>query len=234
MNKHLNFRLSGQRLHFSEKVVYLGIILDEHLSWNGHITLLIQKLARATGILAKLRHYVNYETLLSVYYALFDSHIGYSFQSWGHVKNEFLDKISKLQNKAIRIIHRKGNRESVQPLYISARILPINRGLKLKNCLLAFDQQRGTTPSYFKDFWKPMGNNHDNFTKSTKIKLEISRTKTVTYGSYNIKNLVASHWNEVLPNLKIDINTVSKQTLKITFMLFYYLILLPRIVAIIS
>ncbi|XP_057308213.1 uncharacterized protein LOC130646091 [Hydractinia symbiolongicarpus] len=79
VNKRLNFRLSGQRLHLLEEVLYLDMILDEQLSWNGHITLLIQRLARATGILPKLRHFVNYETLLLVYYALFDSHIGHSF-----------------------------------------------------------------------------------------------------------------------------------------------------------
>ena len=214
IQKSLNFRLSGQRVQLSKKVKYLGIDIDEHLNWSSHIAVLLNKLSRATGILAKLRHYVNYHTILSIYYALFDSHVNYSLQSWGHVPNESLDKISKLQNKAMRIIHYKTNRDSVAPLYLQSRILPTHLQLKVKNCLFAFDQQRNNLPPYFRNFCKQMGTQHEHFTKSSKNKLEISRTNTVKYGTYNISNLIAKHWNEIIPQLKIDLEKISKSTLK--------------------
>lgn len=122
VEKRLNFRLSGQQILPVKQVTYLGVALDEHLSWNIHIPLLTKKLSRTTGILAKLRHYVSYKTLLSVYYALFSSHIGYSIQSWGHVSNEDMNKISKLQNKALRIIHFKSNKDPSQSLYLQSKL----------------------------------------------------------------------------------------------------------------
>jgi len=60
LKKNLNFRLSGQRIILKKKVTYLGIQLDEHLSWKPYLDELIPKLARSNGILSKLRHYVDY------------------------------------------------------------------------------------------------------------------------------------------------------------------------------
>ena len=40
------------------------------------------KLSRTNGILSKLRHYVPKKTMLSVYYALFYSHMTYGSLVW--------------------------------------------------------------------------------------------------------------------------------------------------------
>ena len=52
-------------------VKYLGIHLDPHLHWKYHIHELSMKLSRATGMLSKIRHYVSYNTLISIYYVNF-------------------------------------------------------------------------------------------------------------------------------------------------------------------
>lgn len=111
ITKKLNFRLSGQKLMTSTHAIYLGLTLDENLTWENHLHGLILKLSRSTGILAKLRHYLDYKTLISVYHALFESHVKYCLLTLGHTTRELLDKIEKLQNKALRIMHFKNPRE---------------------------------------------------------------------------------------------------------------------------
>ena len=61
------------RKHISRSgsVKFLGVLLDETLSWGSHLVELSRKLARSAGIFYKLRHFVLLETLKSVYYALF-------------------------------------------------------------------------------------------------------------------------------------------------------------------
>ena len=81
--KNLNFRLSGQKIEPKRHSKYLGVILDEHLSFNEFMNTLKQKLNRANGIFAKLRYYVSADTLKTIYYALFDSHMRYACQIWG-------------------------------------------------------------------------------------------------------------------------------------------------------
>ena len=138
LSKKINFRLSGQKLNTTNNAKYLGLILDEHLIWDTQLHNLSIR-SRSVGILAKLRHYLDYKTLLSVYYALFDSQVNYCIQCLGFVTQESFDKIESLQNKALRIIHFKSNRDSVKPLYVKSRILPIRKQLVVKNCLFAYD-----------------------------------------------------------------------------------------------
>ena len=51
INKHLNFRISGEKINLSSTVKYLGVILQEHLEWKNHIDTLKLKLNRAIGLL---------------------------------------------------------------------------------------------------------------------------------------------------------------------------------------
>ena len=43
IKKHLNFHVSGQKIEPKKRVKYLGIILDEHLSWETHVNILIDQ-----------------------------------------------------------------------------------------------------------------------------------------------------------------------------------------------
>ena len=61
----------------SDSVKFLGVLLDETVSWRSLLVELSRKLARAVDIFYKLRHFVPLETLKSVYYALFYSFLSY-------------------------------------------------------------------------------------------------------------------------------------------------------------
>ena len=213
INKTLNFRLSGQRMKLSKSTKYLGVIIDEHLDWNIQLNNLTDKLARAVGVISKLRHYLSYKALLSVYYALFDSHLNYCLQSLGHIKVSDMNKLESLQNKVVRIIHFKGPRDSVKSLFTNSRILPIPKQIKLKNCLFAYDFLKNKQPNYFNNFLSPLGQNHQIRTRAAGNVLNIQMTKTVTYGSYNIPNLISKDWNSIHPHVP-SIHNVSKPTFK--------------------
>ena len=72
ITKHLNFRISGQKIEISTRVKYLGIQIDQHLNWNEHIKNIIPKLSRAIGVLSKIRHYVPKSLLKTIYYSIFN------------------------------------------------------------------------------------------------------------------------------------------------------------------
>ena len=57
--KNLNLRLSRQKIEPKRCTKYLGVIIDEHLSFNEFMSTLKQKRNRANGILAKPRCYVT-------------------------------------------------------------------------------------------------------------------------------------------------------------------------------
>ena len=64
-------------------VKYLGVMLDEQVTWANQVEYLKSKLSRSAGIFSKLRYYLNTETLMEMYHALFNSHLLYMLSSVG-------------------------------------------------------------------------------------------------------------------------------------------------------
>ena len=79
----LNVQGKNKRIYLSDKTKYLGIVLDSELSWMSYISELSKKLARANGLLAKMRYCVDARTIKSLYYSLFHSHMTYGCLTWG-------------------------------------------------------------------------------------------------------------------------------------------------------
>ena len=53
---------------------FLGIYIDEHLSWAQHTEFLSKKIARNVGILSKLKHFIPMYIMNTLYYSLILSH----------------------------------------------------------------------------------------------------------------------------------------------------------------
>ena len=115
----VNIRLNGQRLYPSSYIVYLGVLLDEHLSWKPHVNELIKKLNRSNSMLSKIRHYVDINALRSIYFSIFSSHINYCCQIWGQNGNYQLNRIQSLQRSALTIINFKPFRSHVSLFFVS-------------------------------------------------------------------------------------------------------------------
>ena len=72
---NISIKFNGVKLSPVDKIKYLGMYIDNYLSWNYHIQHLSTKLSRANRILSKLRHNAPLETCLQVYYAIFYSQL---------------------------------------------------------------------------------------------------------------------------------------------------------------
>ena len=110
----MNFRISGQKIQTKSSAKYLGLMIDGFLHWKTHCTILRTRLQR---LLAKLRYFTSANLLRTVYYASFDSYLCYGCQVWGQNKNVYTNEISKIQDKAIRVISFKSRDTHTGPLY---------------------------------------------------------------------------------------------------------------------
>ena len=100
ITKHFNFRISGQKINTCRNVKYLGVILEENLYWNLHLSALNLKLNKAIGLLCKIKHYVLKFLLKTLYYTIFRSHLINVCQIWRQNINT-LNKIQAIQDKAV-------------------------------------------------------------------------------------------------------------------------------------
>ena len=167
---HVNFELSipgGVKIKPSSHIKYLGVILDENLSWKYHIQILSQKLRRANGALCKLRHFVPKCVLVNVYHAFFSSHMRYNCQVWGLANNYITNRIFILQKAAIRIISFSQFRAHSAPLFANLKILTIFDLVKVLNILFVHDVLNKIVPDEVLECFKFTVKNHDHYTRET-------------------------------------------------------------------
>ncbi len=56
---------------------FLGLTMNEHLSWKSHIDKLSNKISKTMGVLNKLRHFVPLNARVMIYNSLILSHLNY-------------------------------------------------------------------------------------------------------------------------------------------------------------
>jgi hypothetical protein len=83
-------------------VKYLGLCIDDSLTWNYHVDYITSKLAKTLYLIRRLSYSLSLPYLCMYYYASFQSHISYGILLWG-CSNKTVE-VFKWQKKAIRVI----------------------------------------------------------------------------------------------------------------------------------
>ena len=193
LSQDLKIKINGKRLTPSNYVKYLGIYIDRHLNWKTHQTEISKKLSRAVGMLSKVRHYVNSQTLHMIYYGIFSCHLTYGSQIWGQ-QNSVTSKLQILQNKALRIMNFQPRGTSATPLFKSTEILKLTDHVNLQNFLFAHDSLKNNLPSSLMGKLSLVDTVH-NTRNETYFQLNRPRSRTILYGSKRIKSKSVDIWN---------------------------------------
>ena len=82
--------LNNLNIKRSDCVRYLGVLLDEQLSWKNQVSKLNKNLSQICGLIFKLRNYAPLASRKLVYYSMFYSVILYSLISPGRTTNSCL------------------------------------------------------------------------------------------------------------------------------------------------
>ena len=126
---------------------YLGVYFDEELSWKAHINYVCQKVSKACGSLAKLRHCLDVDTLREVYHALIHSYLRYGLIAWGSATKTALKPLQIIINRAIRIMcFAPFGAIDVTPLFEILEILNLNEIYQLELAKFIFKQKGGMFP----------------------------------------------------------------------------------------
>ena len=78
-----------------------------------------------------MRHFLQEDTLASIFNAFVKPYVDYGILTWGGTTNTHLLKLNRTLNKAMRIMAFRSKYESVKPLDIYYKILPLEANIKL-------------------------------------------------------------------------------------------------------
>jgi hypothetical protein len=89
--------------------------MNNTLSWNNHIDVLMKKLSKACYIIRNAKTYMSASSLKVIYYAFFHSFMSYGIIFWGNSSHSSI--IFRIQKKAIGIMKGCRNRGSCRNLF---------------------------------------------------------------------------------------------------------------------
>ena len=102
---NINLSINHQRLERVDVFTFLGLTIQENLSWKAHIRKVGIKISRVIGIIGRLRNYLPSNILRIIYNSLILPHLNYCLLIWGY---DNLCRLHLLQKKAVRYITGSG------------------------------------------------------------------------------------------------------------------------------
>ena len=199
--------INGKPIQEKEYAKYLGILIDNKLTWEYQMQHIDSKIVKGNSILAKLRHYVPKHVLHNLYNAFIQPYINYGALTWGTCANTHMEKIEKKHNKTIRIINFKYKEEQVNPLYYSSKILPVKENIKLLKGKFMWRMVHSFMPHSIQELFERHGaihSNRENDKIYNKLRLPNQTTSNgLNFIVYNGTKL----WNIDIPNELTMINT---------------------------
>ena len=238
-NHNVTLIMNKKALQQKDHVKYLGVLLDEHLNWKYQINQVSLKISRGIGILAKLKPVLKDKLLRSIYFSLVYSYLTYGVHVWGSADDSVKNRISVLQNKAIRILsgvqyfqiygQTPGPLPSSEPLYKKLEILKFDDIFKLNIANFVYATLDFESPPIFHDWFIFEHEIHDH---STRMSTELHQTHhfdagviqqtlnlhikgfSNNYGKKTLKVLGPTIWNSIPDNI---VKTSSANCFKITY-----------------
>ena len=128
------------------KTKFLGVIIDNKLKWNDHITYVKSKISKTIGLFYKMRQYLGKTALVNLYYSLVFSYLIYCNEIWGNASSVHLDPIIKIQKRCVRIITYSDYLSSSEPIFQTLNILNFRKLVVQRISLLMFKIYKSDVP----------------------------------------------------------------------------------------
>jgi hypothetical protein len=119
--------IDGKIINRVDSFKFLGVIIDDKLSWRQHISYIRGKISRMLGILRCARLLLKKETLITLYYAFIYPHLNYCIDVWGHCNQNDFQSLFKIQKRAIRFTNYSKRNAHTEHLFRSSNILPLKQ-----------------------------------------------------------------------------------------------------------
>jgi hypothetical protein len=104
----------------------LGVLFDEHLSFNEHVSYMQSKIAKSLYILNRSKNFITPKALKLLYFSLVHCHLTYCPIIYSIANKINFNKLLVQQKKAVRIISDVSYNEHTVPLFISHAILRLD------------------------------------------------------------------------------------------------------------
>jgi len=182
-----NIKFNDNCLTRVSHVKYLGVFLDEHLTFNYHINEVCKSLRRYFSVFYNIRRYLNKAHIRSIYYSMIYSKIKYGITTYGLTTAKNIKKVQTMQNKLLKVITNQTYRSPTNELHNSLEILKVKDILTQEILCFVHNFANDKLPHIFKNYYKKFNETHNINTRNQE-KYKPPKCKTVL-GSKTVKHL---------------------------------------------
>ena len=150
--------IDGVKITRKNSTLFLGVKLDEKLSWKEHVQHIKLKMAKNIGIICKCREKFQRSTLISLYNSFVYPFLSYCIEIWGSAHKVFLNSIVKMQKRCCRIICFSPNRAPSAPLFKILNFLCLSNIYRYCVVLLMYRFYHGLLPNVSNNIFQPSSN----------------------------------------------------------------------------
>ena len=119
----LSIKVNNSKLDKAKEVMFLGVILDEHLSWKSHISHVANKISKSIGIIYRASFYLFKSSLRILYYSVVYPYLQYCTSVWGSTYPSNLNRLVLLQKRIVRILAKVPFDAHTDPIFKEFQLL---------------------------------------------------------------------------------------------------------------
>ena len=145
--------MNGVRIQQTDSIKYLGVIIDNILSWKPQISSLCGKLSQACGVVCKIRHFADMKILRLIYFSLFHSHLQYCIIDWERAYKTVIRPVQVLQNRILKYMTFGKKTSSANNIFKLLKILKVSDLYQLNLKKFMYKYNANILPSSFDNFF---------------------------------------------------------------------------------
>ena len=117
--ENFGISISGSTITPSSTIKVLGVLLDQHLNWDAHISMVVRRCNAITASLFKIRHHLTPDVLQLLISVHVFPHITYCLSVWGGASKGHLSRVQRSVNFAARLVTGLRRTDHISPALAS-------------------------------------------------------------------------------------------------------------------
>jgi hypothetical protein len=193
IDDNINIYLDDCCLKRVSEAKFLGITIDENLTWKKQVENVCRSCSINIGVLNKVKMFLPTNTMYQLYCSLVLPYINYGLLLWGDSNKMLINKVYRLQKRALRIVSNSSYLSPSKPLFVKFNTLNIFDMYVKETSVFMFKYKHCLLPASFNKFFTTHSVNHSYNTRNRgDFRIPIHRIRTISTTGPKI-------WNE-LPN----------------------------------
>ena len=193
---NVNVILDGTALEKVKDTKFLGVLIDDCLTWKNHIDCVSKTISRNIGAIMvtnKLKYFVPTRILHALYCTLVLPYLNYGILIWGDTCKSYLEKLIKLQKWAIRTVSNSHYRSHTGPICAKYNVLTVTDMHTLELGTFMYRNSVNELPSSFNNYFIKRSEVHNYLTRHGNH-LNLTKNKK-TFSDHSVRTTGPCLWN---------------------------------------